>query len=101
MAMKCPICGHMAHVRSSEQCSSKTKRSYLQCQNIQCSCTFSSLESVDYIISRPMLDPDTKTLEHIDNKSAIKEINASTKINDRCLGKYGSNYQLIDRQSER
>lgn len=101
MAMKCPVCGHIAHTRSSEYCSSQTKRSYLQCQNIHCSCTFSVLESVDYIISRPMLEPDTKTLEHIDNKSAIREINVSTKINDRCLGKYGNNHQLIDRQSGR
>ncbi|EOV8630001.1 ogr/Delta-like zinc finger family protein [Proteus alimentorum] len=101
MAMKCPVCGHIAHTRSSEYCSSKTKRSYLQCKNIYCSCTFSVLESVDYIIRRPMAELAIKMIENTNNHQTIKEISSSTKINDRCLGKYGSNNKLINRQSEK
>ncbi|EKN6110530.1 transcriptional regulator, partial [Yersinia enterocolitica] len=29
------------------------KEAYYQCQNIECSCTFKSIESVDKIITRP------------------------------------------------
>ncbi|MEK6305791.1 MAG: ogr/Delta-like zinc finger family protein [Pantoea dispersa] len=51
--MNCPICGHAAHTRSSNQVSKETKERYNQCQNINCSCTFKSLETVAQIISCP------------------------------------------------
>ncbi|EXU76041.1 ogr/Delta-like zinc finger family protein [Erwinia mallotivora] len=51
--MNCPVCGHAAHTRSSQQISKDTKERYNQCQNINCSCTFKSLETVVTIITKP------------------------------------------------
>ncbi|MCG9948928.1 ogr/Delta-like zinc finger family protein [Providencia rettgeri] len=51
--MNCPECGHAAHTRSSYQVSSETKERYNQCQNINCSATFISHESVARFISKP------------------------------------------------
>lgn len=51
--MNCPICLHAAHTRSSLQLSENTKERYNQCQNINCGCTFKSLESVTDIIMNP------------------------------------------------
>ncbi|AUY26245.1 ogr/Delta-like zinc finger family protein [Cronobacter sakazakii] len=51
--MNCPECGHAAHTRSSTQISKTTKERYNQCQNINCSCTFKSLETVAAIITKP------------------------------------------------
>ncbi|EUD10877.1 ogr/Delta-like zinc finger family protein [Providencia alcalifaciens] len=51
--MNCPECGHAAHTRSSYQVSSETKERYNQCQNINCSCTFVSHESVTKIVVKP------------------------------------------------
>ncbi|ELY5775424.1 MULTISPECIES: ogr/Delta-like zinc finger family protein [Enterobacterales] len=52
--MNCPECGHAAHTRSSTQISKTTKERYNQCQNINCSCTFKSLETVAAIIAKPL-----------------------------------------------
>ena len=38
--MHCPLCGSVAHTRSSRYLSEATKERYHQCQNINCSCTF-------------------------------------------------------------
>ncbi|MEZ7210819.1 transcriptional regulator [Pantoea ananatis] len=51
--MKCPLCGNAAHTRSSFQVSATTKERYNQCQNINCSCTFKSHETVSEIIMKP------------------------------------------------
>ncbi|WP_072032274.1 ogr/Delta-like zinc finger family protein [Erwinia sp. 9145] len=51
--MNCPVCGNAAHTRSSTQISKETKERYNQCQNINCSCTFKSLETVSAIITQP------------------------------------------------
>lgn len=51
--MNCPLCGNAAHTRSSYQVTTETKERYNQCQNINCGCTFKSLETVSGIISRP------------------------------------------------
>ncbi|QCT18511.1 transcriptional regulator [Jejubacter calystegiae] len=51
--MNCPKCGSAAHTRSSYQVSNTTKERYNQCQNINCGCTFKSLETVAGIISEP------------------------------------------------
>ncbi|MEY0696118.1 ogr/Delta-like zinc finger family protein [Providencia rettgeri] len=92
MAMKCPICEEIAHTRSSEYLSSQTKRSYMQCKNINCSCTFAVLESIDYIISQPIQEKEIKTETSIQN---VKPKNL-----DRCLNKYGDNFQHKDRHAQ-
>ncbi|WLS79730.1 ogr/Delta-like zinc finger family protein [Erwinia pyri] len=51
--MNCPLCGNAAHTRSSNQISTETKERYNQCQNINCGCTFKSLETISAIIMRP------------------------------------------------
>lgn len=53
MALKCPECGTMAHARTSSYEAPSVKRSWYQCQNLECSCTFTALESVDTIIMKP------------------------------------------------
>ena len=51
--MNCPLCGHAAHTRSSQQVSKETKERYNQCQNINCGATFVSHESVARMICKP------------------------------------------------
>jgi hypothetical protein len=50
--MHCPLCGHVAHTRSSRYLSESTKERYHQCRNINCSCTFATHESVARVITR-------------------------------------------------
>lgn len=51
--MHCPLCGHVAHTRSSRYLSESTKERYHQCRNINCSCTFATHESVARVIVKP------------------------------------------------
>ncbi|WP_449649279.1 DNA-binding transcriptional regulator [Rahnella aceris] len=51
--MHCPKCQHAAHARSSRYLSLNTKERYHQCQNINCSCTFKTHESIAGIIVEP------------------------------------------------
>ncbi|MCC3704183.1 DNA-binding transcriptional regulator [Rouxiella badensis] len=51
--MHCPKCQHSAHARTSRYLSPTTKERYHQCQNINCSCTFKSLETIEDIIVAP------------------------------------------------
>ncbi|QGH60487.1 DNA-binding transcriptional regulator [Serratia proteamaculans] len=51
--MHCPLCGSVAHTRSSRYLSEATKERYHQCQNINCSCTFATHESVARVIVKP------------------------------------------------
>lgn len=53
MAMKCPECGTTAHTRTSEYQTGTLKKTWYQCRNIDCSCTFTTLESLDSIIMKP------------------------------------------------
>ncbi|MCL1415261.1 ogr/Delta-like zinc finger family protein, partial [Escherichia coli] len=46
MALKCPECGTVAHARTAAYEAPSVKRSWYQCQNLECSCTFTALESV-------------------------------------------------------
>jgi len=51
--MHCPLCQTASHARSSRYISQETKERYHQCQNINCGCTFKSLESITGIIMQP------------------------------------------------
>lgn len=53
--MRCPLCGHSAHTRSSCQLSDETKERYNQCQNINCGATFVSHETIARLITKPQL----------------------------------------------
>lgn len=58
----CPICGAMARTRTSRRLSEMTIRQYHQCQNLECSTTFTTLNSVEKLVTkrgpREKLPPD-------------------------------------------
>ncbi len=51
--MHCPICQTAAHAKSSRYISKETKERYHQCQNINCSCSFKTHETLAMIIVTP------------------------------------------------
>lgn len=51
--MHCPLCQTAAHAKSSRYISRETKERYHQCTNINCSCSFKTLESLAGIIVNP------------------------------------------------
>ncbi|EPL8006046.1 ogr/Delta-like zinc finger family protein [Klebsiella aerogenes] len=51
--MRCPNCGQAAYVRTSKYMSENVKESYLQCQNVYCSTTFKTHESIFESIRSP------------------------------------------------
>ncbi|MCF8998269.1 ogr/Delta-like zinc finger family protein [Acinetobacter nectaris] len=65
--MKCPICKHAAHTRTSRYITDTIKEIYYQCQNVECSATFKAIESLDRIISQPVFIPKTphKTKQNV------------------------------------
>jgi transcriptional regulator NrdR family protein len=54
--MRCPFCRTAAHVRTSRYMSESVKESYLQCQNVHCSATFKTHESIFEVIRSPVVD---------------------------------------------
>lgn len=48
----CPICGATARTRTSRQLSNMTTRQYHQCQNFECSITFTTLNSVEKLVTK-------------------------------------------------
>lgn len=54
--MRCPFCRHSAHTRTSRYVSDNVKESYLQCQNIYCSATFKTHESICAVIRSPVTE---------------------------------------------
>ncbi|WP_410674675.1 Ogr/Delta-like zinc finger protein [Citrobacter braakii] len=87
MALQCPECGAISHARSSFYEAPSIKRTYYQCKNLECSCTFTALESVDTIIARP-------------NKVEVKDEAAAEPPEKpaHTLGKYGTASRLSNRQ---
>ncbi|ELN3692316.1 ogr/Delta-like zinc finger family protein [Escherichia coli] len=87
MALQCPECGAISHARSSFYEAPSIKRTYYQCKNLECSCTFTALESVDMIIARP-------------NKVEVKDEAAAEQPEKpaHTLGKYGAASKLSRRQ---
>ncbi|MEM8207780.1 ogr/Delta-like zinc finger family protein [Morganella morganii] len=57
MAFNCPKCGAASWTRTSEPVTEETKRSYHQCQNILCGCTFTTLTSVERYLTKPAPQP--------------------------------------------
>jgi hypothetical protein len=49
---KCPICGAVARTRTSRPLSEMTVRHYHQCQNFECSITFTTLNSVEKLVTK-------------------------------------------------
>ncbi|AXX00695.1 MULTISPECIES: ogr/Delta-like zinc finger family protein [Enterobacterales] len=86
MALKCPECGTVAHARTAAYEAPSVKRSWYQCQNLECSCTFTALESVDTIIMKPRRN------EQESDKAQMPEKQQQT------LNRYGSASKLSSRQ---
>lgn len=57
MSATCPLCGHNARTRTSTAMSNLTRRSYHQCQNLLCGCTFVTLATVEYLLTKPVAQP--------------------------------------------
>ncbi|PVZ85147.1 hypothetical protein C9426_20860 [Serratia sp. S1B] len=87
MAHKCPECGSMAYTRTSSYEAPTVKRSWYQCRNIECSCTFTTLESIDKIIVKPLHH------EQAAANTPVEPVNQR-----RTLGRYGSACKLSSRQ---
>ncbi|MEC5343349.1 ogr/Delta-like zinc finger family protein [Brenneria populi] len=47
----CPHCGAVARTRTSRKLSDMTVRQYHQCQNLECSITFTTLNSVERLVT--------------------------------------------------
>ncbi|EOG3170583.1 ogr/Delta-like zinc finger family protein, partial [Salmonella enterica] len=86
MALKCPECGTTAHARTSAYEAPSVKRSWYQCQNLECSCTFTALESVDTIIMKPRRNENVP----VEPEQPEKQ--------QRTLNRYGSASKLSGRQ---
>jgi len=88
MALKCPECGTTAHTRTSAYESATVKRTWYQCTNLDCSCTFTSLESVEKIIMKPQ--------KPAESQPAAETLSAARQ--PQTLGRYGSASKLSNRQ---
>lgn len=53
------FCQAISHGRSSLYESNTVKKTYYQCQNLECSCTFTALEAVHTIITRPQKEGES------------------------------------------
>ncbi|WP_072055902.1 ogr/Delta-like zinc finger family protein [Tatumella morbirosei] len=60
--MRCPICNKPAHTRTSRYLTDTTKEAYYQCQDITCSCTFKTIESLERIICAPESKKEQRTM---------------------------------------
>ncbi len=62
MSFICPFCGCTTTTRTSDPMSARSRRGYHQCNNICCGATFTTLQEVEHIISRPQpaIDDATK-----------------------------------------
>ncbi|EOG5604495.1 ogr/Delta-like zinc finger family protein [Providencia stuartii] len=47
MAFNCLECGVVIYIKTSKSMSSETRRSYHQCQNMLCGCSFTTITSVE------------------------------------------------------
>lgn len=88
MALKCPECGTTAHTRTSAYESATVKRTWYQCQKLDCSCTFTALESVEKIIVKPQKPAEPAP--------AAETLSAARQ--PQTLGRYGSASRLSSRQ---
>ncbi len=90
MALKCPECGTTAHTRTSAYESATVKRTWYQCTNLDCSCTFTALESVEKIIMKPQKPAEPEP--------AAEPL--STARQPQTLGRYGDACARRDRHAQ-
>jgi len=90
MALKCPECGTTAHTRTSAYESATVKRTWYQCTNLDCSCTFTALESVEKIIMKPQ--------KRAESEPAAATLSAARQ--PQTLGRYGDACTRRDRHAQ-
>ena len=90
MALKCPECGQVAHTRTSAYEAPSVKRTWYQCQNLDCSCTFTALESVEKIIMKPQ--------KPAESEPAAEPL--STARQPQTLSRYGNACTRRDRHAQ-
>lgn len=90
MAMKCPECGTTAHTRTSEYQTGTLKKTWYQCRNIDCSCTFTTLESLDSIIVKP---------QKVAEMPEAEPVQPAPQRQPQTLNRYGSASRLSNRQN--
>lgn len=61
MSMHCPVCGHVAHVRTSRPLSETVREQYLHCTNARCQTVFKGLVEVSTIVGPSLLPIDEQT----------------------------------------
>ncbi|MDO6409526.1 ogr/Delta-like zinc finger family protein [Pantoea phytobeneficialis] len=88
MALKCPECGSISHARTSAYEAPSVKRTWYQCRNLECSCTFIALESVERIMMKPQKVTD---MENAGEQE-------TTGRQPQTLNRYGSASKLSKRQ---
>ncbi|RYM55130.1 ogr/Delta-like zinc finger family protein [Serratia proteamaculans] len=71
--MRCPFC------RTSRYLTEQTKEAYYQCQNIDCSSTFKTRESIEHVIRQPIPPetipvppPEYRTLNRYGNNNCLR-----------------------------
>ncbi|MCP1438376.1 transcriptional regulator NrdR family protein [Erwinia persicina] len=69
--MHCPLCQTAAHAKSSRYISRETKERYHQCQNINCSCTFKTHESIAGMIVSPGQTNKVPIFTHNDRQPSL------------------------------
>lgn len=90
MALKCPECGTTAHTRTSAYESATVKRTWYQCTSLDCSCTFTALESVEKIIMKPQKPAEPEP--------APEPLSAARQ--PQTLGRYGDACARRDRHAQ-
>lgn len=86
MALKCPECSCVAHTRTSAYEAPSVKRTWYQCQNLDCSCTFTALESVEKIIMKPQksqVEPDAAEDTPQRTPHTLNRYGAASKLSNR------------------
>lgn len=90
MALKCPECDQVAYTRTSSYEAPSVKRTWYQCRNLDCSCTFTALESVEKIIMKPhkpvAAEPEPQSDDRV--------------LQPQTLGRYGSACIRKDRHAQ-
>ncbi|WP_336431433.1 ogr/Delta-like zinc finger family protein [Providencia sp. PROV012] len=63
MAFNCPKCGAVTYTKTSKSMSSETRRSYHQCQNLLCGCSFTTITSVEIYLTKTIPKSCQKALK--------------------------------------
>ncbi|MBE5252037.1 ogr/Delta-like zinc finger family protein [Mixta mediterraneensis] len=86
MALKCPECGCIAHTRTSAYEAPSVKRTWYQCRNLDCSCTFTALESVEKIIMKPLkatVEPEVAEDKPLRTPQSLNRYGSASKLSNR------------------